>query len=110
MKSFNNDINSYPKQVKVYANLLNPSFSNVEEIEATEIIQLDQSALVDGSDTLNDRIRLKPSKFQRIISITFFIDENFGSEFTTLNELNIFGFTLDGLDVANIHEVKKSKK
>ena len=55
------------------------------------------------------RIGLRPVKFQRVSSLTLFIYENQGGEddCTSLSELNIYGFTLDGLDVASIHSKKK---
>ena len=55
------------------------------------------------------RIALRPVKFQRVSALTLFIYENQGGEdgYTSLSELNIYGLTLDGLDVASIHSKKK---
>ena len=126
--------NSSPQTVQVYVNLTNPSFTNIDDEEVTETIILDPVPPVGNTNTssdvdidtaaiddntnnnapltnINTRIRLKRAvKFQRVHSLTIFITDNYGEEFTTLSELNIFGFTLDGLDVAHIHEVGKKKK
>lgn len=119
--------NSAPQNVQLYVNLTSPSFTNIEDEEIVETVTLDPvDVTADGADSsnssssseagmktagLDNRIRLKRTvKFQRVSSLTIFIKDNYGDDFTSISELNIFGFTLDGFDVANIHEVGKKKK
>jgi pectate lyase len=89
---------TFPKEIKIYINLSNPSFTNIEDEKTVESIKL---TIDSGS-----RVALKSLKFHRVNSLTFFIDGNYGDTVTTLSELSIYGYTLDGLDVANIRKKK----
>ena len=118
---------SAPQNVQLYVNLTSPSFTNIEDEEVVETITLEPVEVVSDSTAatssnssdssgmkagrLDNRIRLKRAvKFQRVSSLTIVIKDHYGDDFTSISELNIFGFTLDGFDVANIHEVGKKKK
>jgi len=40
-------------------------------------------------------------------SLTIFVEENNGDEYSVLSGLKIYGVTIDGMNVAAIHEQKK---
>lgn len=89
---------SAPTALKLYANLASPGFTDIEDIEASQSI-----ALQEGDLSSARKLPLKQAKFQRVSSLTVFIHENKGEEFTSVSSLKLYGFTLDGLDVGTIH-------
>jgi hypothetical protein len=89
---------STPTSVRLFANLISPGFTDINELEPTQVITVGDTELSTGR-----KIILKQVKFQRCDSLTIFIAENRGEDFTTLSGLKIFGFTLDSLDVGSIH-------
>lgn len=89
---------SAPTAVKLYANLPSPGFSDIGDTEISQLVPLSTADL-----TSFKKLPLKQAKFQRVNSLSLFIDENNGGEVTSLAGLKIFGYTLDGLDVGTIH-------
>ena len=90
---------SAPTSLRLYSNLSNPGFTDIEDLEMAQAISLTLSDLDSGR-----KIALKPVKFQRVTALTVFVPENGGEEFTSLSALKLYGFTLDGLDVSTIHQ------
>ena len=90
---------SAPTSLRLYSNLSNPGFTDIEDLEVAQTIPLTPTDLASGK-----RIPLKPVKFQRVTAVTVFIADNGGEEFTSLSALKFFGYTLDGLDVSTIHQ------
>jgi len=88
-----------PLTVKLFANKLNLGFSDVEDLKADQILDLTPADLVDTSQT-----NLYTVKFQRVSSLTIFVEENNGEEVTKISGLKIFGTTVQG---TNMSEFKK---
>lgn len=89
-----------PTTIKLYVNRNNLGFEDIEDVDPTQIIELTADDLREGSEP----IALKFVKFQRVGSITFFIEENNGGEVSALGGLKIFG---KGTETMNMNEFKK---
>lgn len=79
---------SSPTTIKLFVNRCNLGFEDVDDVEPTQIIELTNEDLRENS---SDAILLKFLKFQRVSSITFFIEDNDGGEVSALGGLKIFG-------------------
>ena len=75
-----------PTSIKLYSNLLSPGFSDVENHEPAQTIELDPETL-----TPDRKISLKVVKFQYVNNLTIFIDSNAGGDSTELFSLSLFG-------------------
>ena len=86
---FNNGVDPElnPTTVKLFVNRENLGFEDIEDVDPTQEFTLTSEDLREGSDPL----LLKFVKFQRVRSITFFIEENNGGDITALGSLKLYG-------------------
>lgn len=91
---------SAPLTVKLFANGVNMSFENCEDLKPTQEFQLTAADLVVDSMT-----KLYAVKFQRVNTITVFIEDNNGADFTQISSLKFFGTTTTGTDMAAFKKV-----
>ncbi|CAJ1940190.1 unnamed protein product [Cylindrotheca closterium] len=101
-KAFNegNNPELNPTVIKMYVNRNNLGFEDIEDVDPTQVIELTAKDLEATSDPINTKF----VKFQRVGSITFFIEENNGGEVSALGGLHIIG---KGLASMNVNELKK---
>ena len=78
---------SAPTTVKLFVNRCNLGFEDVDDVDATQTIELTPEDLREGGEAL----LLKFVKFQRVSSITIFIEDNDGGEVSALGSLTIYG-------------------
>lgn len=78
---------SNPTIVKVYVNRNNLGFEDIEDVDPTQVFNLTAEDLREGSDP----IPTKFVKFQRVQSITLFVEENNGGEVSALGSLKLMG-------------------
>ena len=100
---FNNgtDPELHPTTVKLFVNRENLGFEDIEDVDPTQTFTLTAEDLREGSDPLP----LKFVKFQRVKSITFFVEDNNGGEITALGMLKLFGRPVG---TTNMSEFKKN--
>jgi len=99
--SKDSDDESGPKDVHLFVDRPNFSFSDAESAVASQVLKLTPANL-----SLGASIPLKFLKFQNVHSLTVFISSNqTDSEITCLNELELFGFPIAG---TNMNELRKS--
>jgi len=91
---------SAPLTVKLFANGVNLSFENCEDLKPTQEFQLAPADLATDAMT-----KLYAVKFQRVSSLTIFIEDNNGADATKLSSLKLFGTTVIGTNMA---EFKKA--
>jgi hypothetical protein len=98
--SFRGPIDSTaPSSMKLYCNLTSPGFTDIEDTEVVQTLELSTDDIAQGK-----KLTLRQVKFQNVVSFTIFVHANKGADYTTLSALKIYGFTLDGLDVGTIHQ------
>ncbi|CEG49646.1 Thioredoxin-like protein [Plasmopara halstedii] len=88
-----------PRVIKLFVNRPNLGFSDATDVEATQTIELKKEDLVPEND-----IELRFVKFQRVTSISIFVEENNGADETIISSLKFFGEPLAG---TNMNELKK---
>jgi hypothetical protein len=100
---FNNgaDPESNPSTVHLYLNRENLGFEDINDVDATQTFNLTAEDLREGSAP----IQTKFVKFQRVKSITFFIEDNNGGEVSALGSLRIMGRSVT---TTNMSEFKKN--
>ncbi len=81
---------SNPATIHIYANRVNIGFEDVDDIEPTQTIELTAADLKEDADP----IQLKFVKFQRIRSITVYIEDNAGGDVSALGGLQFMGKTI----------------
>jgi hypothetical protein len=101
--AFNNGIDpeSNPTTVKVYINRENLGFEDIEDVDPTQTFELTAEDLRESSDPLATKF----VKFQRVKSLTFFVEENSGGEVTAIGSLKMMGRTVT---TTNMNDFKKN--
>lgn len=87
---FNNGANpeENPTTVKLYVNLGNPlGFEDVDDVDPTQEFELTSEDLRESSDPLMTKF----VKFQRVKTLTIYIEENQGGEVTALGSIQLMG-------------------
>ena len=99
---FNNGIDPElnPTKIHLYVNRENLGFEDCEDVDPTQTIHLSAAEVKEDAEP----IALKYVKFQRVRSITIFIEDNAGGDVTALGGLKIFG---KGVANTNMKEFKK---
>lgn len=102
MTEFNNGIDPElnPTKIHLYVNRENLGFEDIEDIDPTQTLHLSGAELKESADPID----LKFVKFQRVRSITLFIEDNAGGETSALGSLEFFGRPVAG---TNMKEFKK---
>lgn len=89
-----------PTIVNIYVNRCNLGFEDVDDVEPTQTIELTAADLKENADP----IILKFVKFQRVRSITLFIEDNAGGDVSALGGLKLMGKTVA---TTNMNDFKK---
>lgn len=86
---FNNgvDAEANPSKVHLYVNRENLGFEDCEDVDPQQTLHLTAEDLKEGADP----IKLKYVLYQRVSSLTIFIEDNQGGEITALGALKLFG-------------------
>jgi len=102
LTEFNNgsEPESRPTLIKIYANRCNLGFEDVMDVDPTHIVELD------GSGSFKEPFPLKFVKFQRVSSLTLFIEDNDGGDVSALGGLKLFG---KSVATTNMAEFKANK-
>ncbi|GKY93183.1 hypothetical protein MPSEU_000286200 [Mayamaea pseudoterrestris] len=96
---YNNGIDpeSNPSKVHLYVNRANLGFEDCEDVEATQTIQLTAEDLKENAPPT----QLKYVKFQRVKTLTIFIEDNQGGEVSALGGIKFFGRPVDNVNMAD---------
>jgi hypothetical protein len=86
-----------PTKIHLYVNRENLGFEDCEDVDPTQTIDLSAAEVKEDADP----IVLKFVKFQRVRSITFFIEDNAGGDVTALGAMKIFGKGVANTDMKN---------
>lgn len=89
-----------PTKVMLFVNRNNMGFEDVEDVDPTQTLELTAADLKEDAEP----ILLKFVKFQRVRSITLFIEDNAGGDVTALGGLKFIGKTIA---TTNMNEFKK---
>ncbi|KAL3937177.1 MAG: hypothetical protein SGARI_002252, partial [Bacillariaceae sp.] len=89
--AFNNGENpeDNPASVKLYVNRNNLGFEDIDDVEPTQEFTLTDEDLRESSDPLMTKF----VKFQRVKSLTIFIEDNNGGEVSALGMVRMMGRT-----------------
>ncbi|KAL7442155.1 hypothetical protein ACHAXM_011172 [Skeletonema potamos] len=94
----NPDMN--PVTVHIHVNRNNLGFEDIEDVDPAQTITLTAADLQETSDPID----LYYVKFQRVKSLTFFIEDNAGADVTAIGGLRIMGRTVA---TTNMNDFKK---
>lgn len=86
-----------PTTIKVFVNRENLGFEDVDDVDPTQVFELTADDLREGSDP----IMTKYVKFQRVTSLTFYIEENDGGEVSALGSLKMMGRPVSTTNMSN---------
>lgn len=84
------DPDKNPVTVHIHVNRVNLGFEDIEDIEPTQSFTLTSGDLRETADALD----LYYVKFQRVKSLTLFIEDNAGADVTAIGGLQIMGKTV----------------
>merc|ERR1712232_1153366 len=86
---FNQGVNpeENPSKIRLYINRENLGFEDCEDVDEDQTLELTAADLREIADPLP----VKFVKFQRVKSLTFFIEDNAGGDVSSLGMLRIFG-------------------
>ncbi|CAJ1966147.1 unnamed protein product [Cylindrotheca closterium] len=97
-----NEPETSPTVVKLYINRPNLGFEDIDDVDETQALELTSEDLREGSDAM----LLKFVKFQRVSSLTIFIEDNNGGDVSSLGGLKLYGKTVA---TTNMCDFKKNK-
>jgi hypothetical protein len=102
--AFNNGVDpeANPTTVKVFINRNNLGFEDIDDVDPTQVFELTAKDLSEGSEPLATKF----VKFQRVQTITFYIEENNGGEVSALGSLKLMGRPVAS---TNMSEFKKNQ-
>mmetsp|Transcript_9312 Transcript_9312/g.13592 ORF Transcript_9312/g.13592 Transcript_9312/m.13592 type:complete len:191 (-) Transcript_9312:299-871(-) len=89
-----------PTRIHIFVNRNNLGFEDIQDVEPTQTLELTAADLSENADP----IELKYVLFQRVKSITLFVEENAGGEVSALGGLKILGRTTA---TTNMNDFKK---
>mmetsp|Transcript_16543 Transcript_16543/g.20225 ORF Transcript_16543/g.20225 Transcript_16543/m.20225 type:complete len:186 (+) Transcript_16543:140-697(+) len=92
--------NENPTTVHIFVNRCNLGFEDIEDVEPTQTLELTTADLKEDADPIS----LKFVKFQRVKSITIFIQDNAGGDVSALGGLKLMGKTVA---TTNMKDFKK---
>ena len=86
---FNNGINpeENPSRIHLFVNRENLGFEDWEDVDPEQTLELTAADLKESADP----IALRFVKFQRVKTLTFFIEDNAGGEITSIGGLKLYG-------------------
>ncbi|KAG7337252.1 PITH domain containing protein [Nitzschia inconspicua] len=90
--AFNNGENpeENPTTVKLYVNSANPlGFEDIDDVDPTQVFELTSEDLRESSDPLMTKF----VRFQRVRTLTIFIEDNQGGDVTALGGIRLMGRT-----------------
>lgn len=76
-----------PTVVKLFVNRVNLGFEDVDDVDPTQVLTLTAADLAEDADP----IKLQYVRFQRVKSITLYIEENGGADVTSIGSLRFMG-------------------
>jgi len=91
---------SCPNTIKLFANQSSVSFSDANDLPPTQTITLTPP----GTESTITTVSLQAARWQRVDSITLFIENNHGAPVTKLHALRVFGSTVHSTNVNEIHK------
>jgi hypothetical protein len=91
-----------PTVVKLFVNRVNLGFEDVDDVDPTQVLNLTAADLAEDADP----IKLQYVRFQRVKSITLYIEENGGADVTSIGSLRFMG---RGLATTNMNEFKSQQ-
>jgi hypothetical protein len=86
---FNNGINpeENPSRIHLYVNRENLGFEDCDDVDPEQTLELTAADLKESADP----IALRFVKFQRVKTLTFFIEDNAGGDITSIGGLKLYG-------------------
>ena len=90
-----------PTTVKVYVNRENLGFEDIDDVDPTQVFDLTTEDLREGSDPIATKFVM----FQRVKSLTIYVEENNGGEVSALGMLRLSGRTVG---TTNMSDFKKN--
>ena len=92
-----------PSKIHIYVNRENLGFEDCDDVEPEQTLELTAADLRETADP----ITLKYVKFQRVKSLTFYIEDNAGGDVTALGALRLFGRPVT---TTNMNDFKKQQE
>lgn len=89
-----------PTRVHLYVNRNNLGFEDIQDVEPTQTLDLTAADLAENADPLE----LKYVLFQRVKSVTLFVEENAGGDVSALGGIKFMGRTVA---TTNMKDFKK---
>jgi len=87
---------SNPSKVNLYVNRENLGFEDCDDVDPTQTLHLTAEDLKESAGPIS----LKYVKYQRVKSLTLFIEDNQGGEITALGGIKLFGRPVTSTNMA----------
>jgi hypothetical protein len=101
--AFNNgeDPECNPSSVKLFVNRNNLGFEDIDDVEPTQVLQLTAEDLRESSEP----VMTKFVKFQRVKTLTIYVEDNNGGDVSALGSIKLMGRTVAS---TNMNDFKKN--
>lgn len=94
------DPESNPSKIHLYVNRENLGFEDASDVDPTQTLHL-------TAEDMKSPVQLKYVKYQRVKSLTLFIEDNQGGEITALGGIKLMGRPVSSTNMA---EFKKQQQ
>jgi PITH domain len=100
MIEFNNGLEpeNNPSKMHLFVNRENIGFEDIDDIDPEQTLEIDPELHMKDS---SDPILLKYVKYQRVKSLTIYIEENHGGPRTSIGSLKFYGQTVSNVNMSN---------
>jgi len=88
---------SNPSKVNLYVNRENLGFEDCEDVDPTQTLHLTTEDLKESADP----IQLKFVRYQRVTSLTIFVEDNQGGDVSALGSIKLFGRSVESTNMAD---------
>mmetsp|Transcript_24517 Transcript_24517/g.53711 ORF Transcript_24517/g.53711 Transcript_24517/m.53711 type:complete len:187 (-) Transcript_24517:944-1504(-) len=99
LTEFNNGVEpeENPTRILLFVNRVNLGFEDIEDVDPTTTIELTAEDLKENAD----KLLLKFVQYQRVKSITVFVEDNNGGDISALGGLKFFGLPVATTNMAD---------
>jgi PITH domain len=91
------DPESNPSKVHLFVNRENMGFEDCDDVDPTQTLHLTSEDLKEGAEP----IALRYVLYQRVTSLTIFVEDNQGGEVTALGGIKLYGRPTDNVNMAD---------
>jgi len=86
-----------PNNIHVFIDKPNMNFQDVYDITPTEILEFPEDEIISSY-----KFKLKFTNFQKVQSLVLFVEDNFGGDISSIENIEFYGFATNPMDLKKL--------